>query len=215
MTFSKLLYRCFKHRWERALAVLSLLIGALALLIGWLGISRATLTTEQLPYLASGGLLGLFALGLGATLWLSADLHDEFGALLRINRLSPGSEPDAVGCAGHEDAGHSDDEQGVLIRGRPRPADRPPRTRHPAARRALLRARRGGDGPLRPDSAGSRTGPRSRHPAGRARHGPRYGPLALADVVYVLARGRMVFAGQVAEAHDTDILAHYLGAATG
>jgi branched-chain amino acid transport system ATP-binding protein len=38
--------------------------------------------------------------------------------------------------------------------------------------------------------------------------------LALADIVYVLARGRMVFAGQVAEARDTDILAHYLGAAT-
>jgi hypothetical protein len=87
MTFSKLLYRCFKHRWERALAVLSLLVGALALLIGWLGISRATLTTEQLPYLASGGLLGLFALGLAATLWLSADMRDEFGALLRIKHL--------------------------------------------------------------------------------------------------------------------------------
>jgi hypothetical protein len=96
MTFSKLLYRCFKHRWERALAVLSVVIGALALLIGWLGISRATLTTEQLPYLASGGLLGLFALGLGATLWLSADLRDEFGALLRIKDLmEDGADPPA------------------------------------------------------------------------------------------------------------------------
>ena len=96
MTFSKLLYRCFKHRWERALAVLSVVVGALALLIGWLGISRATLTTEQLPYLASGGLLGLFALGLGATLWLSADLRDEFGALLRIkNLMEEGADPPA------------------------------------------------------------------------------------------------------------------------
>jgi hypothetical protein len=96
MTFSKLLYRCFKHRWERALAVLSVVVGALALLIGWLGISRATLTTEQLPYLASGGLLGLFALGLGATLWLSADLRDEFGALLRIKDLmEDGADPPA------------------------------------------------------------------------------------------------------------------------
>ena len=96
MTLSKLLYRCFKHRWERALAVLSLLVGALALLIGWLGISRATLTTEQLPYLASGGLVGLFALGLAATLWLSADLRDEFGALLRIkNLMEEGADPPA------------------------------------------------------------------------------------------------------------------------
>jgi branched-chain amino acid transport system ATP-binding protein len=39
--------------------------------------------------------------------------------------------------------------------------------------------------------------------------------LALADVVYVLVRGRMVFAGEPAEAQDTDILVHYLGAATG
>lgn len=97
MTFSKLLYLCFKRRWERALAVLSLVVGALALLIGWLGMSRATLTTEQLPYLASGGLLGLFALGLAATLWLSADLRDEFGALLRIkNLMEEGADPPAV-----------------------------------------------------------------------------------------------------------------------
>ena len=96
MTCSKLLYRCVKHRWQRALAVLSLLVGALALLLGWLGISRATLTTEQLPYLASGGLLGLFALGLAATLWLSADLRDEFGALLRIKSLmEDGADPPA------------------------------------------------------------------------------------------------------------------------
>jgi branched-chain amino acid transport system ATP-binding protein len=36
--------------------------------------------------------------------------------------------------------------------------------------------------------------------------------LALADLVYVLVRGRMVFAGEPDEIADTDIVAHYLGA---
>jgi branched-chain amino acid transport system ATP-binding protein len=35
--------------------------------------------------------------------------------------------------------------------------------------------------------------------------------LALADLVYVLVRGRLVFAGEPAELVDTDIFAHYLG----
>ncbi len=36
--------------------------------------------------------------------------------------------------------------------------------------------------------------------------------LALADLVYLLVRGRLVFAGEPAEIQDTDIFAHYLGA---
>ena len=37
--------------------------------------------------------------------------------------------------------------------------------------------------------------------------------LALADFVYVLVRGRLVFAGEPGEADDGAILGHYLGAA--
>jgi hypothetical protein len=87
VSMSKLLYRCFKNRWERAVAAVAVVAGALALLLGWLGISRATLPTEQLPYIASGGLVGLFALGLAATLWLSADMRDEHQTLLGIKQL--------------------------------------------------------------------------------------------------------------------------------
>jgi len=36
--------------------------------------------------------------------------------------------------------------------------------------------------------------------------------LALADLVYLLVRGRLVFAGEPAEIEGTDIFAHYLGA---
>jgi hypothetical protein len=34
-----------------------------------------------MPYIASGGLGGIFLLGLGSTLWLSADLRDEWRKL--------------------------------------------------------------------------------------------------------------------------------------
>jgi branched-chain amino acid transport system ATP-binding protein len=36
--------------------------------------------------------------------------------------------------------------------------------------------------------------------------------LDLADLVYLLVRGRLVFAGEPAEVAGTDIFAHYLGA---
>jgi branched-chain amino acid transport system ATP-binding protein len=39
--------------------------------------------------------------------------------------------------------------------------------------------------------------------------------LALADLVYLLVRGRLVFAGEPAEIEGTDIFAHYLGAEAG
>ncbi len=66
-----------RDQWDRVGAVVLVVAGALALLLGWLGLSDAVLPSEQLPYLLSGGLLGVFLLGLGTTLWLSADLRDD------------------------------------------------------------------------------------------------------------------------------------------
>jgi hypothetical protein len=60
--------------------------GIVALLIGWFGVSDATLPTQQISYLASGGLFGLFLLGAAATLWLSADLRDEWRKLDDIHQ---------------------------------------------------------------------------------------------------------------------------------
>ena len=87
VSVTKLLYRCARQRWHRVVAVVAMMVGIAALLAGWLGISRATLTTEQIPYLASGGLVGLFALGVAGTLWLSGDMRDEFDTLSDIRNM--------------------------------------------------------------------------------------------------------------------------------
>ncbi len=67
-----------RAQWDRAVGIGLVLLGAIALLLGWIGVSGAVYPAEQLPYLMSGGLGGLFLLGMGATLWLSADLRDEW-----------------------------------------------------------------------------------------------------------------------------------------
>jgi hypothetical protein len=70
--------------WDRVVAVLAAVAGAIALFVGWNGASQTAYPAEQLPYLLSGGLVGVFLFGTGATLWLSADLRDEWGELRGI-----------------------------------------------------------------------------------------------------------------------------------
>jgi hypothetical protein len=73
-----------RQLWDRALAWVAIGVGALALLLGWLGVSREVLPAGQIPFVISGGLGGLFLLGLGAVLWISADLRDEWRQLREI-----------------------------------------------------------------------------------------------------------------------------------
>jgi hypothetical protein len=83
--------RWLRVQWDRALAVTLVTAGVLALVIGWTGISDEVFAARQLPYLLSGGIGGLFLLGAGATLWLSADLRDEWHQLRRIEeRMAEG-----------------------------------------------------------------------------------------------------------------------------
>ena len=65
-------------QWDRVGGVALVLVGLGVLVAGCAGVSAATETVDQMSYLMSGGVLGLFLLGLGATLWLSADLRDEW-----------------------------------------------------------------------------------------------------------------------------------------
>jgi len=75
-----------RNQWDRVGAWMCIVAGAIALLLGYLGVSGTLDTAEQIPYVVSGGMTGLFLLGLGALLWLSADLRDEWRKLDAIER---------------------------------------------------------------------------------------------------------------------------------
>ena len=68
-------------QWDRVIGWTCVGGGALLTLSGALNVSRARDQLDQLSYLASGPAIGLFLLGLGAILILSADLRDEWGKL--------------------------------------------------------------------------------------------------------------------------------------
>jgi hypothetical protein len=68
-------------QWDRLAAGMCIAVGLLALLLGYIGVSGTVYPAEQLPYILSGGIFGVFALGLGAMLWLSADVRDEWRKL--------------------------------------------------------------------------------------------------------------------------------------
>jgi hypothetical protein len=78
--------RYVRNQWDRVGAWACILAGVVALILGYLGVSGTLDTGEQLPYVVSGGMAGLFLLGLGALLWLSADLRDEWRKLDAIDR---------------------------------------------------------------------------------------------------------------------------------
>ncbi len=73
-------------QWDRAGAWGCVLAGVITLFVGWLGVSETAYTAKQLPYIAGCGLGGLFLIGTGAMLWLSADLRDEWRKLDRIEQ---------------------------------------------------------------------------------------------------------------------------------
>lgn len=70
-----------RTQWDRTAAALAAVGGAAVLLAGWIGVSGTEYVSKQLPYLVSGGLGGVFLLGLSGMLWLSADLRDEWREL--------------------------------------------------------------------------------------------------------------------------------------
>lgn len=73
-----------KLHWDRAAAVVATIAGAIALIVGWHGMSKSPFAAAQIPYLLSGGIGGIFLLGLAGLLWLSADLRDEWAKLDRL-----------------------------------------------------------------------------------------------------------------------------------
>lgn len=63
-----------------------LALGAVALFLGWYGVSGQSLTAKQLPYLVSGGLTGLALVVIGAVLLATADVQRQIGRLNGIER---------------------------------------------------------------------------------------------------------------------------------
>jgi hypothetical protein len=80
-------FRQLKGQWDRVAAVAFTVAGAVLMVLGWFGVAGQGLTADQMPYIASGGLGGIFLMGVGAALWLSADLRDEWMKLDRIEEV--------------------------------------------------------------------------------------------------------------------------------
>lgn len=99
-----------RQQWDRFAGWVSIAVGAIAMLLGWLGVTDTAYPAEQLPYILSGGVFGLFLLGLGAVLLLSADLRDEWRKLddiedaIRSSAVAPAPPVDEDGLAARNGA---------------------------------------------------------------------------------------------------------------
>lgn len=85
-----------RHQWDRVAAWVVVAVGALAILIGWLGLSRTPFVAEQIPYVVSGGIFGLLLVGIGAMLWISADLRDEWRKIDALEEALRRADPDLL-----------------------------------------------------------------------------------------------------------------------
>jgi hypothetical protein len=104
---------------DRLAAWACVAIGGLCLLLGWIGLSARAYPAEQIPYILSGGIGGIFFLGLGAVLWLSADLRDEWRKLDVLEEvLLYGRENGANGPSGATDLRDLGGTGDVLVAGR-------------------------------------------------------------------------------------------------
>jgi hypothetical protein len=109
-----------RGHWDRLLGVVLALVGVASLVIGWYGVSGTGLVAEQNPYLISAGLGGVALLVLGCTLWISADMHDEWRRLDALSELLDERLPHAAAL----------DAEPVATTDQPAPArSRVPRTR--------------------------------------------------------------------------------------
>jgi hypothetical protein len=73
--------KALRSQWDRSAAFALVVLGLLVLLLGYFGVSGTAYVSEQMPYIISGGIFGLCLIITGATLWLSADLRDEWRKL--------------------------------------------------------------------------------------------------------------------------------------
>ena len=81
--------RYIRNQWDRVGAAVCVVAGAIFLWAGWMGVSGTLDTGKQVPYVISGGMVGIFLLGIAALLWLAADMRDEWRKLDSIEQHLP------------------------------------------------------------------------------------------------------------------------------
>ena len=74
-----------RNQWDRAVGLAAVIAGSVALTAGWIGASGTVYPAQQIPFLMSGGLFGIFLLGVGCTAWLSAYLRDVWRKLDQLD----------------------------------------------------------------------------------------------------------------------------------
>ena len=106
---------------DRVIAVVLVVAGLIALIVGWVGVSGSGLAAEQLPYLISGGLGGIGLIAIGCTVWVSADLQDEWRRLDaiedRLTSLGGTTRPASTATAA---SGRDVTEEISIVEDRPR-----------------------------------------------------------------------------------------------
>jgi hypothetical protein len=76
--------RFLRAEWDRVAGYGFVFAGAVTLVFGFIGVRTAADVIDEISYLVTGGIGAIFLLGVGATLLLSADLHDDFRKLHRV-----------------------------------------------------------------------------------------------------------------------------------
>lgn len=81
-----------RAEWDRVLGFGLIGIGGVFLVAGYFGVSDSAYVAQSLSYMMSGGIGGLFLLGAGATLLITADLHDEWRKVDAVEQAIRGGE---------------------------------------------------------------------------------------------------------------------------
>jgi hypothetical protein len=81
------LLKLLRLQWDRAIAIGAAILGLIALVLGYFGTSGTPHVANQMPYMISGGLFGIFCLTIAAVAWISADLRDEWRELRSLRDL--------------------------------------------------------------------------------------------------------------------------------
>ena len=95
--------RFLRAEWDRLAGYGCVAAGVVLLVAGFVGVRTSADVIDEISYLVTGGIGSIFLLGVGATLLLSADLHDDFRKLHRVEekldrveRLLLAQHPDLV-----------------------------------------------------------------------------------------------------------------------